>query len=72
MTYTQDESYYKLDTVDAHYTESFILPAAVGPYVIRPFDGVAPCATLTAFIRGTELSPAIPGLALPATTWAPG
>jgi len=36
-----------------HYAETFIVPAAVGPYTIRP-HGAAPvreCATLQAFVR---------------------
>ena len=36
-----------------HYAETFIVPAAVGPYTIRP-SGVAAgseCATLKAYVR---------------------
>lgn len=46
---------------EVHYAETFIVPAAVGPYVVRPADGVALCATVTAFVRGTELPRTITG-----------
>lgn len=39
-----------------HFAETFIVPAAVGPYVIRPSgraDAGAPCATIKAFVRAT-------------------
>ena len=39
-----------------HYAETFIVPAAVGPYTIRPHgesEGTK-CATLKAFVRNTE------------------
>lgn len=39
---------------EVHYAETFVVPAAVGRYSIRPADGVAECATMTAFVRGTE------------------
>jgi len=36
----------------AHYAETFIVPAAVGPYTIRPAAaGVGECGTLKAFVR---------------------
>ena len=34
-----------------HYAETFIVPAAVGPYLIRPAAEVQRCATLKAFVR---------------------
>lgn len=34
-----------------HYAETFIVPAAVGPYTIRPATLGARCATLKAFVR---------------------
>jgi hypothetical protein len=34
-----------------HYAETFIVPAAVGAYTIRPSIAGAPCATLKAFVR---------------------
>jgi hypothetical protein len=36
-----------------HYAETFILPAAVGPYTIRPWgESIGKeCATLKAFVR---------------------
>lgn len=39
-----------------HYAETFIVPAAVGPFTIRPSgpsEGTR-CATLKAYVRGTE------------------
>ncbi|GAB3818203.1 class I mannose-6-phosphate isomerase [Tessaracoccus terricola] len=46
---------------EVHYAETFIVPAAVGKYVVRPADGVAECATMTAFVRGTEFPRAVAG-----------
>lgn len=46
---------------EVHYAETFIVPAAVGPYTVRPADGVAECTTLTAFVRGTDLPRSITG-----------
>jgi len=42
-----------------HYAETFIVPAQVGRYRIRPHgDGVGQqLATVKAFVRGTELGP---------------
>lgn len=39
-----------------HYAETFIVPAAVGPYTIRPHGQAqgTQCATVTASVRGTE------------------
>jgi hypothetical protein len=41
-----------------HYAETFIVPAAVGPYTVRPGPaaGGRTCATITAAVRtgGTE------------------
>jgi mannose-6-phosphate isomerase class I len=36
-----------------HYAETFIVPAAVGPYTLRPLDcdNDHPCATVKAFVR---------------------
>ncbi|WP_438479277.1 class I mannose-6-phosphate isomerase [Oleiharenicola lentus] len=36
-----------------HYAETFIVPAAVGPYLVRPADPTSsePCATIKAFVR---------------------
>ncbi|CAN5388591.1 class I mannose-6-phosphate isomerase [soil metagenome] len=36
---------------EVHYAETFIVPAAVGEYSIRPKTSQAPCATLKASIR---------------------
>lgn len=37
---------------EVHYAETFILPAAVGPYVVRPLGEVgAPLATIKAYVR---------------------
>jgi mannose-6-phosphate isomerase class I len=39
-----------------HFAETFIVPASVGPYVIRPsghVDGDTPCATIKAFVRSS-------------------
>lgn len=34
-----------------HYAETFVVPAAVGPYVIRPTATGKQCATIKAFVR---------------------
>lgn len=36
---------------EVHYAETFIVPAAVGPYTIRPLNPEAEAATLKAFVR---------------------
>lgn len=40
-----------------HYAETFIVPAAVGPYTIRPLNPEKPSATMKAYVRQT-VSPA--------------
>ena len=36
-----------------HYAETFIVPAAVGPYTIRPAgETEQPLATIKAYVRG--------------------
>lgn len=39
-----------------HYAETFIVPAAVGPYVVRPDGDAGPWATVRAEVRGTRRS----------------
>jgi mannose-6-phosphate isomerase class I len=40
------------DSLVVHYAETFIVPASVGPYVVRPIDGCHdPCATVKAYVR---------------------
>ena len=34
-----------------HYAETFIVPASVGEYTVRPLDAGARCATIKAFVR---------------------
>jgi len=35
-----------------HYAEVFVVPASVGPYIVRPMDGAeSPLATLKAYVR---------------------
>jgi mannose-6-phosphate isomerase class I len=36
---------------EVHYAETFIVPAAVGPYTIRPKETGTDCATLKAYVR---------------------
>ncbi|HWQ93372.1 MAG TPA: class I mannose-6-phosphate isomerase [Clostridia bacterium] len=40
-----------------HYAETFIVPAQVGPYTIRPATPGAACATLKAFVRDPAAFP---------------
>lgn len=46
---------------EVHYAETFIVPAAVGRYSIRPAVEGEECATMTAHVRGTELPRSISG-----------
>jgi mannose-6-phosphate isomerase class I len=40
------------DSLVVHYAETFIVPASVGPYVVRPLQGRHdPCATVKAYVR---------------------
>jgi mannose-6-phosphate isomerase class I len=40
------------DPLVVHYAETFIVPASVGPYVVRPVpDHGEPCATVKAYVR---------------------
>lgn len=39
------------DPFTVHYAETFIVPAAVGPYTIRPALAGEECATMKAFVR---------------------
>jgi hypothetical protein len=41
------------DPMTVHYAETFVVPATVGPYRIRPLDGAAssPLATIKASVR---------------------
>lgn len=40
------------DPLVVHYAETFIVPASVGPYVVRPVPGYGePCATVKAYVR---------------------
>lgn len=38
-----------------HYAETFIVPASVGAYTVRPHGGCERIATITASVRGTRL-----------------
>ena len=45
----------KFPPMTIHYAETFIVPAAVGPYVIRPAADVQePMATIKAYVRGVD------------------
>lgn len=46
------------DPFVVHYAETFIVPAAVGPYTIRPSDAAAgeELVTIKAYVRGTTTS----------------
>lgn len=39
---------------ELHYAETVIVPASVGEYVVTPVEGSGECATLTAYVRGTQ------------------
>jgi mannose-6-phosphate isomerase class I len=39
-----------------HYAESFIVPASVGPYTIRPAVPGTTCTTIKAFVRSSSVS----------------
>jgi mannose-6-phosphate isomerase class I len=39
------------DPLVVHYAETFIVPASVGPYIIRPEGTSEPCATVKAYVR---------------------
>ena len=42
----------RFEPYEVHYAETFIVPAAVGPYTIRPMDAATrECATIKAFVR---------------------
>ena len=42
----------RFEPFEVHYAETFIVPAAVGPYTIRPLDSAGQkCATIKAFVR---------------------
>lgn len=44
-----------------HYAETFIVPAMVGEYMIRPAVEGEQCATVTAHVRGTEFPRTVSG-----------
>jgi len=41
----------RFEPFSVHYAETFIVPAKVGPYTIRPANRGEPCATMKAFVR---------------------
>jgi mannose-6-phosphate isomerase class I len=45
------------DPMMVHYAETFVVPAAVGPYRIRPLDATpsSPLATIKAYVRSSAL-----------------
>ncbi len=43
------------DPVEVHYAETFIVPASVGRYTVRPArETDRPFATMKAFVRGAQ------------------
>lgn len=44
-----------------HYAETFIVPALVGDYTIKPAVSGEKCATITAYVRGTDMPRSIAG-----------
>ncbi len=46
----------RFEPYPVNYAEVVIVPAAVGPYTVRPHGPAAgsTCATVTAFVRGTS------------------
>jgi len=46
----------KFPPMTVHYAETFIVPAVVGPYIIRPAADVQePMATIKAYVRGVDV-----------------
>ena len=47
----------KFEPFVVHYAETFIVPASVGPYTIRPTRPTkTPYATIKAFVRGSQVN----------------
>jgi hypothetical protein len=42
---------HAFEPFEVHYAETFIIPASVGAYAIRPVNGAQPSATMKAFVR---------------------
>lgn len=49
------------DPFTVNYAETFIVPALVGEYTVRPAVEGERCATVTAYVRGTDLPRSITG-----------